>query len=153
MAPAVILRPQRLPPRLPWVCPFRLTTRQVRGASRRTLQHDTIVASPHPAGSKDLPFGLYDILLISVPEGRVLYGVTKEVDIGAVVTALLYASTGLGWISQCTVPTSDGRQGLRRPSRLLALPALCAGPGRLRRRTGDAGRVNSRRASDAAVHP
>jgi len=89
----------------------------------RMLQHDAIAANPHPAGSKDLlaavgggseawgavherhhptfhryrqAFGFYDIFLISVPDGRVLYSVMKEVDLGMRLTEAPYADTGLG---------------------------------------------------------
>lgn len=86
----------------------------------RTLQHQVIAASPHPVGAKDLlletdgawgaaharhhptfhryqtAFGFYDIFLISVPEGRVLYTVMKEVDLGADLTREPYRSTRLG---------------------------------------------------------
>lgn len=89
----------------------------------RTLQREAIAANPHPDGTKDLlievgggatawgevharhhptfhryrqAFGFYDIFLISVPDGRVLYSVTKEVDLGMRVTEAPFASTGLG---------------------------------------------------------
>lgn len=88
----------------------------------RTLQHQVIAASPHPVGAKDLlletdgawgaaharhhptfhryqtAFGFYDIFLISVPEGRVLYTVMKEVDLGADLTKEPYRSTRLGQV-------------------------------------------------------
>lgn len=85
-------------------------------------QHHTIAGNAYPPGSKDLlldlpgagrygeaharhhptfhryqsAFGFYDIFLISAPEGRVLYSVMKEVDLGAVLTAAPYRDTGLG---------------------------------------------------------
>jgi signal transduction histidine kinase len=85
-------------------------------------QHHAISANPYPPGSKDLrldlpgagrygeaharhhptfhryqtAFGFYDIFLISAPDGRVLYSVMKEVDLGAVLTAAPYKDTGLG---------------------------------------------------------
>ncbi len=89
----------------------------------RTLQHEAIAANPHPLGMKDLllevgggaaawgevharhhptfhryqsAFGFYDIFLISAPEGRVLYTVAKEMDLGADLTREPYRQTGLG---------------------------------------------------------
>ena len=88
----------------------------------RALQYRTLVANPHPPGAKDLlvqlasparygeahalhhpvfhryqsGFGFYDIFLLSAPEGRVLYTVMKEVDLGAVVTMPPYEATALG---------------------------------------------------------
>ncbi len=85
-------------------------------------QYHAIAANPHPPGSKDLlldlpgagrygeahaqhhptfhryqsAFGFYDIFLISAPDGRVLYSVMKEVDLGADLTSEPYRSTGLG---------------------------------------------------------
>ncbi len=91
----------------------------------RTLQHEAIAANPHPADAKDLltevrggaaawgdvharhhptfhryrqAFGFYDIFLISVPDGRVLYSVMKEVDLGMPLTEAPWANTGLGRI-------------------------------------------------------
>ncbi len=89
----------------------------------RMLQHEAIAANPHPVGVKDLllevgggarlwgdvharhhptfhryqsAFGFYDIFLISAPEGRVLYTVMKETDLGVDLTAPPYRDTGLG---------------------------------------------------------
>jgi signal transduction histidine kinase len=88
----------------------------------RALQYQAIAANPHPAGAKDLQvefpatsrygdvharrhpgfqryrrgFGFYDIFLVSAPEGRVLYTVMKEVDLGMSLTAPPYAATALG---------------------------------------------------------
>lgn len=91
----------------------------------RTLQYEAIAANPHPVGAKDLlldvgggardwgqvharhhptfhryqsAFGFYDIFLISAPEGRVLYSVLKEVDLGADLTEEPYRSTRLGQV-------------------------------------------------------
>lgn len=87
----------------------------------RTLQSSFIAASPHPHGSRDLlleapaagdysriharyhpmfhrylsAFGFYDLLLISAPEGRVLYTVMKEIDLGVSLTTAPYQSTAL----------------------------------------------------------
>ncbi|MGE0448984.1 MAG: ATP-binding protein [Vicinamibacterales bacterium] len=87
------------------------------------LQYASIAHNPHPPSAKDLllapggsgdpygaahaqhhptfhhyqsAFGFYDIFLIAAPEGRLLYTVMKEVDIGADLTAEPYRSTGLG---------------------------------------------------------
>jgi signal transduction histidine kinase len=88
----------------------------------RALQYQAIAANPHPAGAKDLlvefpsasrygevharrhpgfqryrrGFGFYDIFLVSAPEGRVLYTVMKEADIGMSLTASPYEATALG---------------------------------------------------------
>ncbi|MGE3513123.1 MAG: ATP-binding protein [Vicinamibacterales bacterium] len=86
----------------------------------RTLQYQVIAASPYPVGSKDLlleldgawgeaharhhptfhryltAFGFYDIFLITAPEGRIVYSVMKEVDLGATLTTEPYRSTRLG---------------------------------------------------------
>ncbi len=90
----------------------------------RMLQYQVMAASPHPVGSKDLllevdgawgeaharhhptfhryqsAFGFYDIFLISAPEGRVLYSVMKEIDLGADLTREPYRSTRLGRVYQ-----------------------------------------------------
>lgn len=93
-----------------------------REARVRQLQYHVIAANPHPVGAKDLlleigpsvgpysdaharhhptlhryrsAFGFYDIFLISA-SGRVLYSVTKEIDLGADLAAVPYAHTGLG---------------------------------------------------------
>lgn len=87
------------------------------------LQFAAIADNPHPPGAKDLlvdpggsaspygaaharhhptfhryqsAFGFYDIFLIAAPEGRLVYTVMKEVDLGADLTAEPYRSTGLG---------------------------------------------------------
>ncbi len=88
------------------------------------LQHAAISGNPHPPGSKDLllevpgtgdwgqvharhhptfhryqtAFGFYDVFLVSAPEGRVLYSVMKEVDLGMALTEEPYRSTRLGRI-------------------------------------------------------
>lgn len=99
----------------------------------RMLQYEAIAANPHPVGVKDLlldigggarvwgeaharyhptfhryqsAFGFYDIFLISAPEGRVLYTVAKEIDLGADLTREPYRSTGLGRVYQ-RVMSSD----------------------------------------------
>lgn len=96
----------------------------------RTLQYDAIAANPHPIGSKDLlldvdgawgeaharhhptfhryqsAFGFYDILLITAPEGRVVYSVMKEVDLGASLTNEPYRSTRLGRVYQRAMDVS-----------------------------------------------
>lgn len=93
----------------------------------RMVQYEAIAANPHPVGVKDLlldvgggarawgeaharhhptfhryqsAFGFYDIFLISAPEGRVLYTVMKEMDLGVDLTAEPYRSTGLGRVYQ-----------------------------------------------------
>lgn len=90
-----------------------------------SVQYEAIAANPHPPGAKDLllqvagraeswgraharhhptfhryqsAFGFYDIFLISAPEGRVLYSVMKEVDLGADLDAEPYRATGLGQV-------------------------------------------------------
>lgn len=94
------------------------------------LQYQVIAASPHPLGSKDLllevdgpwgeaharhhptfhryqsAFGFYDIFLISAPEGRIVYTVMKEVDLGARLTSEPYRSTRLGRVYQRAIETS-----------------------------------------------
>jgi signal transduction histidine kinase len=88
----------------------------------RWVQQQAIAENPHPTGSKDLlveipgtgdygeaharhhptfhryqsAFGFYDIFLISAPEGRILYTVLKEIDLGADLTREPYRSTRLG---------------------------------------------------------
>lgn len=88
----------------------------------RQLQYHLIAKNPHPVGSKDLllevpevpaygeaharhhptfhryqtAFGFYDIFLISAVDGRLLYSVMKEVDLGVPLTAEPYRSTRLG---------------------------------------------------------
>jgi len=105
----------------------------------RMLQHDAIAANTHPAGAKDLlaeirggseawgavharhhptfhryrqAFGFYDIFLISVPEGRVLYSVMKEVDLGMRLTEQPYAATGLGRLYQRLVTAPPGTEAV-----------------------------------------
>ena len=99
----------------------------------RALQAEAIAANPHPDSARDLllevggraadwgrahaqhhptfhryqsAFGFYDIFLISAPEGRVLYSVMKEVDLGADLTAAPYRNTGLGQV-YAAVAASD----------------------------------------------
>jgi len=93
-----------------------------RDPRTRLLQYHAIVSNPHPSNSKDLlididvpgrygavharhhptfhryqsGFGFYDIFLISAPEGRVVYTVMKEVDLGATLTTAPYDETALG---------------------------------------------------------
>lgn len=108
-------------------------------ARSRQLQHDAIAANPHPAGSKDLltavgggtaawgavherhhptfhryrqAFGFYDIFLISVPDGRVLYTVMKEVDLGMRLTEPPYADTGLGRVYARAVQSPAGTEAV-----------------------------------------
>lgn len=88
----------------------------------RMLQYQAIATNPHPVGSKDMllelegawgrahaqhhptfhryqsAFGFYDIFLISAPEGRVLYTVMKEIDLGAELTREPYGATRLGQV-------------------------------------------------------
>lgn len=85
----------------------------------RSLQYSFLAANPHPAGSKDLllsapelgpysqvharyhptlhryltAFGFYDIFLIDARDGRILYTVLKEADIGFPLTKAPYQST------------------------------------------------------------
>ena len=100
----------------------------------RALQFEALAANPHPEGARDLlldvggraaswgqahaqhhptfhryqsAFGFYDIFLISVPEGRVLYSVMKEVDLGADLTTDPYRTTGLGR-AYAAVAAADG---------------------------------------------
>jgi signal transduction histidine kinase len=87
----------------------------------RWLQHIYISGSPHPVGSKDLlvdpgtgdpyseahsrhhptlyryltAFGFYDIFLIDAREGRILYTVTKEIDLGVSLKSSPYQHTTL----------------------------------------------------------
>jgi methyl-accepting chemotaxis protein len=86
----------------------------------RTIQHWFLSSNPHPIGSKDLllapsvpsrygaahrryhptlhryqtSFGLYDIFLIDV-QGRILYTVLKEIDLGVTVSQPPFAGTAL----------------------------------------------------------
>lgn len=95
-----------------------------RDPRTQLLQYRAIVGNPHPASSKDLlldidvpgrygavharhhptfhryqsGFGFYDIFLISAPEGRVVYTVMKEVDLGATLTTAPYDQTALGLV-------------------------------------------------------
>jgi len=100
----------------------------------RMLQYEAIVANPHAVGAKDVlldigggarvygaahaqhhptfhsyqgAFGFYDIFLIAAPEGRVLYTVMKEVDLGADLTSEPYRSTGLGRAYQRVMALAD----------------------------------------------
>ena len=83
------------------------------------LQHLFLAANPYPYGQKDRlleaegrygklhsryhptfhryqkAFGIYDIFLIDAAEGRVLYSVFKEVDLGAKLKDKPYESSGL----------------------------------------------------------
>jgi signal transduction histidine kinase len=85
------------------------------------LQDAFIASNPHPAGAKDLllaapaagpysavharyhptfhryqmAFGVYDIFLIGGGQGRILYTVMKEVDLGAALAAAPYSGTSL----------------------------------------------------------
>lgn len=104
----------------------------------RALQYEAIAANPHPARTKDLllemggraraygqaharhhptfhryqsAFGSYDIFLISAPEGRILYTVMKEVDLGADLNVEPYRSTRLGQAYHRAVATG-GREDL-----------------------------------------
>jgi len=98
------------------------------------VQRLAIAENPHPTGSKDLlveipaagdygqaharhhptfhryqtAFGFYDIFLIAAPEGRLLYTVLKEIDLGADLTAEPYRSTQLGKLYQRVVSASRG---------------------------------------------
>lgn len=100
------------------------TTWLPRDPRTRLLQYHAIVGNPHPWDSKDLlldmavpgrygavharhhptfhryqsGFGFYDIFLISAPEGRVVYTVMKEVDLGATLTTAPYDATALGHV-------------------------------------------------------
>jgi signal transduction histidine kinase len=93
-----------------------------RDPRQRGLQSLFLAGNPYPAGSKDLyleptgggrygeiharyhptlhryqsAFGFYDILLIDAEQGRVLYTVFKEIDLGARVSQPPYQTTGLG---------------------------------------------------------
>lgn len=107
-----------------------LATWLPRDPRARTLQHDVIASNPHPVGSKDLlleaqgawgeaharhhptfhryqsAFGFYDIFLITAPEGRIVYTVMKEVDLGASLTSEPYRSTQLGRVYERAVKMS-----------------------------------------------
>lgn len=98
----------------------------------REVQQRAIAANPHPRGSKDLlveipdsgdygdvharhhptfhryqtAFGFYDIFLIAAPEGRILYTVLKEIDLGADLTTEPYRSTGLGRLYERVIAAS-----------------------------------------------
>jgi methyl-accepting chemotaxis protein len=91
-----------------------------RDGRQRWLQEEFIARNPHPVGSKDLllrpgargayadaharyhptlhhyqtAFGFYDIFLIG-RDGRVLYTVFKEIDLGADLSAAPWRETGL----------------------------------------------------------
>lgn len=90
-------------------------------AATRGLQHLFISGNPHPVGSKDLllapesdaeyadvhaqyhptfhryqtALGFYDIFLIDAREGRIVYTVFKEIDVGMRLTEAPYRGTGL----------------------------------------------------------
>lgn len=107
----------------------------------RTLQYEAIAKNPHPAGTKDLlmeigggaasygaaharhhptfhqyqeALGSYDIFVLGAPEGRVLYTVMKEVDLGADLTREPYSSTRLGQVYQraLSLGARDGAPGV-----------------------------------------
>jgi signal transduction histidine kinase len=87
----------------------------------RTLQYHYLAANPHPVGAKDLlleapgsgrygriharyhptfhryqsAFGFYDIFLIEAEQGRLLYTVFKEIDLGASLKEDPFRNTGL----------------------------------------------------------
>lgn len=90
------------------------------------LQDVLLARNPHPLGGKDLlldpaglgaygeaharfhptlhrywtAFGFYDIFLIDAADGRVLYTVRKEIDIGMRLTEMPYRETGLARVYQ-----------------------------------------------------
>jgi len=100
----------------------------------RTLQHWFLSDNPHPLGSKDLllspatpspygrahsryhptlhryqiSFGLYDIFLIDA-QGRILYTVFKEIDLGFNLTTAPYDTTSLARVFQKAInnPRAD----------------------------------------------
>ncbi|MGE0394955.1 MAG: ATP-binding protein, partial [Vicinamibacterales bacterium] len=105
----------------------------------RTLQYEAIAVNPHPDGAKDLltdirggaaawgdvharhhptfhryrqAFGFYDIFVISVPDGRVLYSVMKEVDLGMRLIEAPYAETGLGRVYRRIVEAPAGTEAV-----------------------------------------
>ena len=93
-----------------------------RDPRTRQLQYRFLAGNPHPVGAKDLlleipgepaysaahaqhhptfhryqsAFGFYDIFLISKSDGRVLYSVMKEMDLGVPLDEEPYRSTQLG---------------------------------------------------------
>lgn len=88
----------------------------------QALQHYLLAVNPHPYGAKDRllrpgglgayssvharyhptlhryqsAFAFYDIFLIDADDGRILYSVFKEIDVGARLTLPPYSETGLG---------------------------------------------------------
>lgn len=100
----------------------------------RGLQHLLIAQNPHPIGSKDLlletvepsaygaahakyhptlqryqgAFGFYDVFLIDARDGRVLYTVSKEIDLGQPLTAPPFANTALARAFQRAMAVTDG---------------------------------------------
>lgn len=98
----------------------------------RTLQHHFIAANPHPIGYKDrlldvpaagrygraharfhptlhryqTAFGFYDIFLLD-PEGRVLYSVFKEIDLGVQITRDPYRNTALSRVFQKAIAVTE----------------------------------------------
>ncbi len=102
-------------------------------AKTRALQHQFIVANPHPVGSKDLllepkvpsaygdaharfhptlhryqtVFGFYDVFLIDARDGRILYSVFKEIDLGQRVTEPPFSQTALARAYTRALQVSD----------------------------------------------
>jgi signal transduction histidine kinase len=101
----------------------------------QTLQSIFLAANPHPAGERDLllevkaghygavhgrfhptfhrynsAFGFYDILLILAPEGRVVYSVRKEIDLGAKLGAEPLRSTGLARAYERALASGGGEE-------------------------------------------
>ncbi|MBM3810964.1 MAG: sensor histidine kinase [Acidimicrobiia bacterium] len=98
-----------------------------------TLQHFYLAANPNPVGSKDLlfsapgsgrygevharyhptlhrfhmAFGWYDIFLIEPRQGRIVYTVFKEIDLGASLVAGAFSDTALARAYQRAVKLED----------------------------------------------
>lgn len=100
----------------------------------RWLQNLFIATNPHPEGAKDLlvtprngglygeehavfhptfhrfatAFGFYDLFLIDRDEGRLLYSVMKEIDLGMPLASDPYRQTPLGRVYQKAISQPDG---------------------------------------------
>lgn len=104
-----------------------------RDITQQTLQDLFLASNPHSTGAKDLlvdaagsgdygrahmrhhptfhqylnSFGFYDIFLIDARDGRVLYTVYKEMDLGASLRAFPWADTALAHVFEAALQVSD----------------------------------------------
>lgn len=130
----------------------------------QAVQQAWIAGNPHPEGAKDLlldsptlgrygeiharyhptfhryktAFGFYDLFLIEPEDGRILYTVMKEIDVGAALTSEPYRSTPLAEIFRKVILAGpDGGVILQdyepyapsgmAPAAFMAVPMLRAG--------------------------